>query len=159
MTYISLTMKLCETAACGSEGISMLPLWRSANLKLWTQKSANETECLEKITWPSASSLQMITNYLLSYWACGSAVKNLPANAGDLGDVALIPGSWRSPGEGNGNPLQYSCLRNPMDREAWWATVYEVTKSQTWVFEWLNNNNYNTSNSNNKNDNKVNNIF
>ena len=156
MTYISLTMKLYETAACGAEGISMLPLWRSANLKLWTQKSANETECLEKIPWPTASSLQMITNYLLSYWACGSAVKNLPANAGDVGDVASIPGSWRSPGEENGNPLQYSCLRNPMDREAWWATVYEVSKSQTWVFEWLNNNNYNTNNSNNKNDNKVN---
>ena len=46
-------------------------------------------------------------------------VKNLPANAGDKG---LIPGSGRSPGEGNGNPLQYSCLGNPMNREAWWAT-------------------------------------
>ena len=45
-------------------------------------------------------------------------VKNLPANAGDMG---LIPGSGRSPGEGNGSPLQYSCLGNPMDRGAWWA--------------------------------------
>ena len=50
-------------------------------------------------------------------------VKNLPANAGDAGDVALIPGLGRSPGEGNGNPLQYPCLENPTDREAWWATV------------------------------------
>ena len=54
-----------------------------------------------------------------------SVVKNLPANARD---VSLIPGSGRSPGEGNGNPPQYSCLRNPMDRGAWGATVHEVAK-------------------------------
>ena len=52
-------------------------------------------------------------------------VKNLPANAGNEG---LIPGSGRSSGEGNGNPFQYSCLENPMDRGAWWATVHGVTK-------------------------------
>ena len=46
------------------------------------------------------------------------------------GDVGLIPGSGRSPGEGNGNPLQYSCLENPMDRGAWWATVHGVAKSR-----------------------------
>ena len=61
----------------------------------------------------------------------GSVVKNLPANAGDTGDGGSILGSGRSPGEGNGNPLQYSCLENPMDRGAWWATVHGVTKSQT----------------------------
>ena len=54
-----------------------------------------------------------------------SVVKNLPANAGDAG---LISESGRSPGEGNGNPLLYSCLRNPMDRGAWWAIVHGVTK-------------------------------
>ena len=48
--------------------------------------------------------------------------KNLPANAGDLRDVGSIPGWGRFPGEGNGNPLQYSCLENPMDRGAWQAT-------------------------------------
>ena len=53
-------------------------------------------------------------------------VKSPAANAGDVG---LIPGSGRSPGEGNGNPLQYSCLENPMDRGAWWAAVHGVTKS------------------------------
>ena len=58
----------------------------------------------------------------------GPMVKNLPANAGDLGS---IPGSGRSPGEGNDNPLQYSCLENPMDRGAWGATVHRVAKSQT----------------------------
>ena len=58
-------------------------------------------------------------------------VKNLPASAGDLRDMGLIPGSGRSPGEGNGNPLQYSCLGNPMDRGAWWATVHGVARSRT----------------------------
>ena len=55
----------------------------------------------------------------------GSAVKNTPASAGDAGS---IPESGKSPGEGSGNPLQYSCLGNPMDREAWWAAVHGVTK-------------------------------
>ena len=57
-----------------------------------------------------------------------SVVKNPPANAGDMG---LIPGLGRSHGEGNGNPLQYSCPENPVDGEAWWATVHGVAKSQT----------------------------
>ena len=56
---------------------------------------------------------------------CGSGVKNLPANAGDVG---LIPEEGRSPGEGNGNLLQYSCLGNPIDRGAWWTTVHGVAK-------------------------------
>ena len=58
-------------------------------------------------------------------------VKNLSANAGDLRDVGLILGSGRSPGGGHGNPLQYSCLENPMDRGPWLAIVLGVTKSQT----------------------------
>ena len=53
-------------------------------------------------------------------------VKNLPANARDAG---LVPGLGRSPGEGYGNPLQYSCLENPMNRGAWWATVHRVAES------------------------------
>ena len=56
-------------------------------------------------------------------------VKIFPANVGGPGDVGLIPGSGKSPGVGNDNPLQYSCLENPMEREAWWATVHKVTKS------------------------------
>ena len=55
-------------------------------------------------------------------------VKDLPANVA-IGDTGVIPGLGRAPGEGNGNPLQCSCLRNPMDRGAWWATVHGVTKS------------------------------
>ena len=53
-------------------------------------------------------------------------VKNLPANAGDIRDPGSIPGSGRSPGGGHGNPLQYCCLKNPMDRGPWWATVHRV---------------------------------
>ena len=58
-------------------------------------------------------------------------VKNPPANAGDVKVVSSIPRSRRSPGGGHGNPLQYFCLRNPMDRGDWWATVNRVTKSWT----------------------------
>ena len=58
----------------------------------------------------------------------GSEVKASACNVGDLGS---IPGLGRSPGEGNGNPLQYSCLENPMDRGAWWATVHGVAESDT----------------------------
>ena len=53
----------------------------------------------------------------------GEVVENLPASAGDMG---LIPGLGKSPGEGNGNPLQYSCLENPIDRGAWWAIIHEA---------------------------------
>ena len=59
---------------------------------------------------------------------CGSDGKEFACNAGDPGS---IPGSGRSPGEGNGYPVQYSCLENRMDRGAWWATIHKVTKSQT----------------------------
>ena len=58
----------------------------------------------------------------------GSVVKKLPANAENMG---LILGLRRSPGEGNGNPLQYSCLENSVDREAWWATAHGVTEGRT----------------------------
>ena len=55
-------------------------------------------------------------------------VKNPPSNAGDVRDTGLVPGWERSPGGGHGSPLQYSCLQNPIDREAWWTTVHRVTK-------------------------------
>ena len=60
-------------------------------------------------------------------------VKNSPANAGGVRDSGSIPGSGRSPGGGHGNPLQYSCLENSMDRGAWLAVVHGVAKSQTWL--------------------------
>ena len=60
----------------------------------------------------------------------GSVVKNPPANVGDTEDAGLIPGLGRSLGERNDNQLQYSCLRNPTDRGAWWAEIHGVTKEQ-----------------------------
>ena len=72
--------------------------------------------------------------YLLNDFPDGTVAKNPPANAGvsgDTRDTVLIPGSGRSSGVGNGNPRQYSCPENTMDRGAWWATDYGVAKSQT----------------------------
>ena len=76
-------------------------------------------------------------------WIClplgfpgGSVGKESTCNAGDLGDMGSIPGSGRSLGGGHGNPLQYSCLENPMDRGAWWATAHRVAKSQP-SLKWM----------------------
>ena len=80
--------------------------------------------------------------FCFRFWFFGKAygifqvvlvVKNPPANAGDIRDAGLIPGSGRSPGEGHGNPLQYSCLENTMDRGAWPAIAHRVAKSWTWL--------------------------
>ena len=94
---------------------------------LWTHKSTY------------SFSLGTIWEYITYSWSFpgGSAVKNLPANVGDMG---LIPGLGRSPGEGNGNPLQYSYLENSMDRGAWRATDHGVAKS--WIRPYNNNNLY-----------------
>ena len=79
-------------------------------------------------------------NILLSIFPGAAVLKNPPAHAGDAKDLGSILGSGRSPGVGNGNPLQYSCLENPMDRGAWWATVHGSQRDPTdhthtnWVF-------------------------
>ena len=70
----------------------------------------------------------------LSAWWLNS--KESIYKPGAAEDTSSIPGSGGSPGEGNGNPLQYSCLGNPMDRGAWWATAHGVAKSQTWLRNW-----------------------
>ena len=69
-----------------------------------------------------------------SFFSGGSEVKASACNVGDLGS---IPGSGKSTGEGNGNPLQYSCLENPMDGGAWWALVHEVAKSRTRLSDFI----------------------
>ena len=71
------------------------------------------------------------TAFYISYTLVALVIKNLSANLGDLRDAGSIPGWGRSSGGGHGNPLQYPCLENPMDREAWQAKVHVVTKSQT----------------------------
>ena len=75
--------------------------------------------------------LNSLSIYNIRGFPGGTVVKNQPANAGDLRALASVPGLGRCPGEGNGNPLQYSCLENPMDIGAWWATAHGVAKSQT----------------------------
>ena len=78
---------------------------------------------------------QIVTYYFfnmpfrgLSWWLGG---KDSAWNVGDARDAGFIPGSGRYPGGGNGNPLQYFCLENPMDRGIWWATIHRITQSQT----------------------------
>ena len=72
----------------------------------------------------------------MGFFNC-SADKDSTCNAGETGDADLIPGSGRPPGEGNGNPFQDSCLKNPMNRGVWCATVQSITKSQTDMTEQL----------------------
>ena len=84
--------------------------------------------------WEMLNDKRDIWNYSSPFgFPGGSEVKTSACNAGDLGS---IPGSGRSPGEGNGNPLQYSCLENPMDGGAWWATVNGVAKGRTRVSDF-----------------------
>ena len=95
--------------------------WKSP----WTEKPGRlQSMGSQRLGYDWATSLSLS----LRVFPDGSEVKN-------AGDTGLIPGLGRSPGEGNGNPLQYSCLENPVDRGTWWATVYRVSKSQTWLSE------------------------
>ena len=89
---------------------------RLVGYHLWGRTELDTTE----VTWQQHRASQVVL-----------VVKNPPANAGDVRDMGSIPGSGRSSGGGRGNPLQYSCLENPMDRGAWCATVHGVKKSQT----------------------------
>ena len=77
--------------------------------------------------------IRVYSSYCTGTSQVALVVENPPASAGDLGDAGSVPGSGRSPGGGHSNPLKYSCLENPMDRGAWWATVRSITKIQTWL--------------------------
>ena len=73
----------------------------------------------------------VINRYIPQASQVASVIKNLPADAGDIRDMSSIPELRRSPGGGNGNPLQYSCLENSKERGAWWATAHGIATSQT----------------------------
>ena len=108
----------------------------NANKNFWNQHILKRTlvcSCLQSIKYQDLSSLSMKYRGGKGGFPCSSVGKEFACDAGDLG---LIPGSGRSPGEGNGNPLQYSCLENPTDRGTWWATVYRVSMSWAWQ-KWL----------------------
>ena len=106
------------------------PICLSEENTVWWWNNRPGDPCL------SARSWQLPTNDLPGFPG-GAVVKNPPANAGDARDGGSIPGWGRSPKVGNGNPLQYSCLENPLDRGAWWATVYRVAKSQMWLTTYM----------------------
>ena len=89
------------------------------------------SKCIHLFQHQALNNPSFLQYYLIRASHVTPGVKNLPANAGDRRDVGLIPGWGRSPGGGHGNPLQYSYLKNPMDRGAWWVTVQGVAKSRT----------------------------
>ena len=108
----------------------------STPLRLFTQIRSDK--CNVWTIYIIMKSHQLLRHDYWTSWASQVAlmVKNPPARAGDKRDSGSVPGWGRSPGGGNGNPLQYSCLKNPMDRGAWWVTVLGVTKCQTQL-KWL----------------------
>ena len=115
----------------GSLPILSLPRKTTASQPQVFMKITKKTGCelsIGTVFFPSSPLDSDIFNSL--GFPGGSVVKDPPANAGDIRDAGSIPGSGRSPGGRNGNPLQYSCLKNPKDGGAWWATVHGVTKSQ-----------------------------
>ena len=102
-------------------------------IPLWIFSSYIDTKQIHICTYIHTYKYVHVYIYKYRGFPGGWVVRNSSANAGDAGDVGLIPGSKTSPEEGNGNPSQYSCLENPMDREAWRATGPQVVKSQTWL--------------------------
>ena len=95
-----------------------------------SSSSASPITLFRIFSWSPPSVSWLEPGHLLSFLGA-LVVKNPPANTGNIRDMSLVPGSGRSPGRGHGNPLQDSCLENPMDRGAWWAAVHGITKSQT----------------------------
>ena len=106
---------------CGAEG--SCPAWSREGVTMTLQSSVSRLAVLRNLE------IMLTRNYGRASQV-GLVVKNLPANAREVRDAGSIPGSGRSPGGGHGNPLQHSCLENPMEREAWQATVHRVTQSQ-----------------------------
>ena len=107
------------------------------NMKTYVPSLINESHMKDIYTYDKVNAIAMDNNQIEWYntlklglprWRVVLVIKNQPANAGDAGDTSSIPGSGRSLGEGNGSPLQYSCLENPMDRGAWGAAVHGVTE-------------------------------
>ena len=98
---------------------------------LWEYMGQWRVEDLKEINTPASTHFSRFCPEGKQGFPGGSVVKNLPDKAGDAGNAGLIPESGRSPAEGNGNPLQYSCLGNSLDRGAWWAAVHGAIESRT----------------------------
>ena len=112
------------------KGSSYEGIWRRWE---WPEKSKKFWDTSAKLTKVFTDILDRKSSYLCWDIRVGIVVKNLPANPRDTRDVGLMPGLGRSPGVGNGNPLQYSCLGNSMDRGAWRPTVFKAAKRWTWL--------------------------
>ena len=132
--------------SCNHSKKCKMPIWKKKNvLNIWSSVQSLSRVRLfatpwKHIMWKNTnrktvyivwSCLYIFKNMYVSKWASWVVlvVTSPPANAGNMTDTGLIPGSGRSPGEGHGNPLQYPCLENPMDREAWRATVHRAAES------------------------------
>ena len=114
--------------------------WLGGQLGSRHDDTVNHSWKLLSACWPRALSRRFIIEYTpLRASHVKLVVKNPPASLGDVRHMGLIPGCGRSPAEGNCNPLQYSCLENPMDSVAWQATVHNVTQSQTWHAQYISN--------------------
>ena len=125
MLYISHVMGLSQSYFVISQHALPLDSWLFFPLRFFPTSNA-----LSPVKSIYEQTLHFIAIFTVQGFSGGSDGKGSAYNAGDL---ALIPGSGRSPGEGNGNPLQYSCLENSMDRGAWQTTVLGVAKSWTWL--------------------------
>ena len=106
-----------------------MPVTLSVTQEQWTFQEPSPKQTVLPVSWRENTKFDIIKRHIMGFPG-GSVVKNVPVNAGDMG---LNPESGRSRGGGNGNPLQYSCLGNPMDRGTWWAAVHGVAKSRTWL--------------------------
>ena len=120
-----------EAWSAAVHGVTKCRTW----LRDWTELKwlqISMSEWMSEVT----PNLYRLPHFYFEDFSRHLVVKNLSANAGDIRDTGLTSGWGRSPGGGIGNLLQYSCLENPMDRGAWWATVCRIAKSQTWQ-KWL----------------------
>ena len=108
-------------------------VWVNSGIWWWTGRpGVLQSMGLQRVVHDCATELNWTELQYRASWVV-LVVKNPPANAGDARHMGLIPESGRSPGGGHGNPLQYSCLDNPMDRGVWWAAVHGVAKSWIWL--------------------------
>ena len=142
---ISYQWFLSNLITCSLESYHFVMLVYAANLissffapwgRIWerricTQYFTPQSECCQSLSCPHGEKWNFFYAFSVVWqdFPVGSVVRNPPANIGDTGDVGFIPELGRSLGRGNGNPLQYSCLENCIDRGAWWATVHRVTKN------------------------------
>ena len=122
-----------ESSLLYNQGYYLLSQYRLTSVTITQVITFHHNGSLEIICWWYNFRQNYFCLFHTMGFPGGTMVKNLPSNAGDARDVGLILRSERSLGEGNGNPLQYSCLENSMDRGAWWIIVHGVSKSQKWL--------------------------